>query len=289
MNILVIGGTRYMGVHLVKYLLSDGHKVTIATRGQTRDCFGGDVDRIILDRTNPESLYNALNDKHFDVAYDSLAYCSNDIKYLLEALRCNKYIEISTMSVYPKIKPQLTEADFKPEAYPLKWCRRNDFPYDEVKRQAESALFQVYGNIPAAAIRFPYVIGEDDYTKRLFFYVEHIMNSIPMYINNRNEKMAFIQSQEAGRFLAWMANNDFCGCINAASYGNISLSDIISYIEDKTNKKALLLDTGEEAPYNGTPEYSMDLRKAEELGFQFSDLNMWIYNLLDTYINGLRQ
>ncbi len=285
MNILVIGGTRYMGVHLVKHLLSDGHKVTIATRGQAIDNFGINVSRIFLDRTNPESLYNALNDKNFDIAYDSLAYSSNDIKYLLEVLKCNKYIEVSTMSVYPKPKKQLVEGDFKPESYELKWCSRNDYPYDETKRQAECALFQVYNDISAVAIRFPFVIGEDDYTKRLYFYVEHIVNSIPMYIDNLKEKMTFIQSKEAGKFLAWMANNDFFGYINAASNGSVSLYDIISYIENKTNMKAVLSDTGDKAPYNETLEFSMDLSKSEEIGFRFSKLDTWLYNLLDLYIN----
>ncbi len=39
MNILVIGGTRFMGKHLVLELIKSGHKVTIATRGRTADPF----------------------------------------------------------------------------------------------------------------------------------------------------------------------------------------------------------------------------------------------------------
>ncbi len=37
MKILVIGGTRYFGIHMVNKLLERGHKVTIATRGKTPD------------------------------------------------------------------------------------------------------------------------------------------------------------------------------------------------------------------------------------------------------------
>ncbi|MGH4123418.1 MAG: NAD-dependent epimerase/dehydratase family protein [Clostridium sp.] len=33
MNILVLGGTRFFGVHLVDNLLKNGHQVTIANRG----------------------------------------------------------------------------------------------------------------------------------------------------------------------------------------------------------------------------------------------------------------
>lgn len=40
MNILMLGGTRFFGIHTVKALLSKGHAVTIATRGITKDEFG---------------------------------------------------------------------------------------------------------------------------------------------------------------------------------------------------------------------------------------------------------
>ena len=44
MNILVIGGTRFFGIHMVNELLTAGHDVTIATRGNASDSFGDKVD-----------------------------------------------------------------------------------------------------------------------------------------------------------------------------------------------------------------------------------------------------
>ena len=284
MNILVLGGTRYMGVHLVKYLLGNGHHVTIATRGNTVDHFGDSIKRIILERTNAVSIQKALHSQTFDVVYDSLAYCSNDVKYLLDTLKCSRYIQTSSLSVYTHYKENILEDDFNPHLYPLKWCTRDDYDYGEVKRQAECAIFQVYKDVPSVAVRFPYVIGKDDYTKRLYFYVEHVLNSVPMCIDNINEPMAFINSDEAGRFLAWLADHDFCGCINAGSYGSISLQQMIDYIENKSGKKAILSADGEKAPYNGTTKYSISLRKAENIGFTFSHIDAWIYGLLDEYM-----
>ena len=46
----------------------------------------------------------------------------------------------------------------------------------------------------------------------------------------------------------------------------------------------VFLDTGDEAPYNGEPEYSINTDKAETLGFQFTNLKDWIYDLIDYYI-----
>lgn len=46
MNILVIGGTRFFGIHMVNELLTAGYDVTIATRGKASDSFGDKVKRI---------------------------------------------------------------------------------------------------------------------------------------------------------------------------------------------------------------------------------------------------
>ena len=46
----------------------------------------------------------------------------------------------------------------------------------------------------------------------------------------------------------------------------------------------VFLDTGDEAPYNGETEYSINTEKAETLGFQFTNLKDWIYDLIDYYI-----
>lgn len=75
MKILVIGGTRYFGIHMVNKLLEQGHEVTIATRGKTPDSYGDKVERITIQRTNEESMREALQGKHFDVVIDKIAYC----------------------------------------------------------------------------------------------------------------------------------------------------------------------------------------------------------------------
>jgi len=51
------------------------------------------------------------------------------------------------------------------------------------------------------------------------------------------------------------------------------------------DKKAIIDKTGDNAPYNGEPEYSINTDKAEELGFRFSNLKDWIYDLIDYYMD----
>lgn len=55
-------------------------------------------------------------------------------------------------------------------------------------------------------------------------------------------------------------------------------------MEQKTATKAVLDKNGDPAPYHGEPEYSINTDKANQLGFAFSHLKNWIYDLIDYYI-----
>jgi nucleoside-diphosphate-sugar epimerase len=284
MKILVLGGTRFFGIRMVQDLLKMGHEVAIGTRGLSKDPFGEQVKRIALDRSNGESLRQALQGKNFDLVIDKIAYCSNDIKRLLDFIDCQKYIYMSTTAVYAPKKINLVEEDFDPLAMDLVWCERKDFPYGQVKMQAEAAITQKYPGQKYIAVRYPVVLGKDDYTKRLLFYAEHVARSVPMYIDNLDAQMSFIRSDEAGAFMAFLADKNFCGAVNGASKGTVSLREIIEFLEKKTGKKALLSADGEAAPYNGESEFSVNTDKAKALGFEFSDVNDWIYDLLEYFL-----
>ncbi|GKX30747.1 epimerase [Vallitalea longa] len=284
MKILVLGGTRFFGVHMVNALIKNGHDVTIATRGLTKDNFGEKVDRIIIERTSSDSMAKAFGSKHYDVVCDNLAYCSNDVKYLLDNIECNRYVMTSSASVYDNLHMGITESEYDPYTYGLKWCSRNDYIYPEIKRQAECALFRAYPHVQAVAVRFPYVIGQDDYTERLYFYVNSIVNGIPMNINGLDEQIPFVKSSEAGQFIAWIAERDFTGPINGNNVGTITLHEIIDYVERKTNKKAIYSLEGAEGPYNGVESFDLDTKYAKDSGHRFTELDEWIYKLMDCYI-----
>lgn len=284
MKILVIGGTRFFGIHMVEELLKAGHEITIATRGLASDSYGDKVKRIVIERTNEESIKKAFQGLHYDVVIDKIAYCSNDIRYVMGNVSCDKYIYMSSTSVYNPKHINTIEDDFDGSSKDFVWCDRMAFPYEEIKRQAEYALWQNYADKKWVAVRYPFAIGKDDYTKRLLFYVEHTMKSLPMNIDNLDDQMGYIRSDEAGKFIAFLVDKDVEGAINGSAQGTISLKEIIDYVEKKTGTKAIIDNEGDAAPYNGEPEYSMNTEKANALGFNFSVLNDWIYELLDYYI-----
>ncbi len=215
---------------------------------------------------------------------DKIAYCSNDIKSVMDVVDCDKYIHMSSTAVYDPKHIDTREEDFDAQRRKLIWCSRGAFPYAEIKRQAECALYQAYGDQNWVTVRYPFVIGKDDYTGRLLFYVEHTMKSIPMYIDNLDCQMGFIHSDEAGEFMAFLVDKDFRGAVNGCAAGTISLREIIQYVEERTGTKAVLDENGDEAPYNDEVAYSINTDKASELGYTFSNLKDWIYDLIDYYI-----
>ena len=284
MKILVMGGTRFFGIHMVNELLAKGHDVTIATRGKVSDEYGSKVKRVVIERTSEKSMKTTLSGRHYDVVIDKIAYCSNDIKYVMESVDYNKYIHMSSAAVYEPKHINTMESEFDGVSKELVWCDRKAFPYEEIKRQAECALWQEYSNRNWIAVRYPFVIGKDDYTKRLLYYVEHTIKSIPMNIDKLDYQMGYIRSDEAGKFMAFLVDKDVRGAINGSSEGTISIREILEYVEKKTGTKAIIDKIGDNAPYNGVPEYSINTEKAIGLGFRFSALQDWIYELLDYYI-----
>ena len=93
MKILVIGGTRFFGIHMIGELLSHGHEVTIATRGHAEDEFGDRVNRLMMDAADAGSVKVALEGTFYDVVIDKVAYSSADIRRICEVIRCRKFIK----------------------------------------------------------------------------------------------------------------------------------------------------------------------------------------------------
>lgn len=270
MDVLVLGGTRFFGVHLVKSLLRNGHSVTIATKGIAHDSFGDSVSRIILDRNSAESLKENLGDRRFDVIVDNICYSPNNTKKLLDCAQTDRYVFTSSTAVYQS-GLNIAESAFNPLEYKVQYGERADFSYDEGKRLCEAAAFQKY-NIQTAAVRFPVVIGTNDYTQRLYFYVDRIVRGVPIKVSNIDTQMSFITCEQAGEFLAFMAESNFAGSINACGDGVISIRRILEIIEEATGQKAIISENGEESSYNSYQNCTVNSSKAKKLGFNFDKL-----------------
>ena len=101
---LVLGGTAFIGRHLVEILLNEGHDVSILNRGGSTPPDG--VEQLVADRKEPDSVRRALTGRDFDVVYDvsaSVQVASVDsIADLIQMLdgHCGLYEFVSSIAAY---------------------------------------------------------------------------------------------------------------------------------------------------------------------------------------------
>jgi len=277
-----------MGRHLTRALLREGHEVTLANRGQTPDDFGDTVQRVRMNRSDESSIRGSLENTRFDLVYDSLAYCTGDVRRLLPYIGDARYIQTSSASVY-NLTDAVREDDFDPRIYPVQDCERSGVTYAEGKRQAEAAASQEFPDSRSVLVRFPYVIGEDDYTGRLRFYVEQMIRHLPISCANPRAAGSFIDSRDAGNFLAFLANQSFVGPINAACEGVISIAGICSYITTRTGIEPVFSTKGEPSPYDISTDYHLDTNAALSLGYCFQPLEARLREVLDCMIDSEKE
>lgn len=288
MKILVLGGTRFFGTHLVKSLIKDGHKVIVATRGNAEFPFKDQIQFEKADRNNLDDLKRLAEYGPFDLIYDQICMSAKNANDACIAFKgkCTRYIFTSTGSVYDlQDGVELSEDLFDQNHYPVNLEDTNPYNYQEAKRQAE-AVFAQTASFPAVMVRFPIVLGHDDYTNRLKFHVDAIKEGREIYFPNPMSKMGYIQSHVAGQFLNFIGKHEFIGAVNAVGTGYISLADLVIVIEDKTGKQAIIAkeatDTNH-SPFGFDKDLMMPNKKGISLGFQFDVLSEFLPELVEWY------
>lgn len=289
MKVLVLGGTRYFGRHLILDLLEKGHSVIVATRGNLDFPFKDEVNFIKADRKNLEDLKSLASLGPFDVIYDQICMNALDATNAVNAFKnqCKRYIFTSSGSVYDFVDDHLlVEEDFDYKTYPMNLTPTDPPDYQEDKRQAE-VVFGDQNFFPVAMVRFPIVLGMDDYTERLKFHVKRIFNSEPIYFPRLDSKLSFVDSDEAGKFLSFLGEQTFYGAINCADDKTISLRELVSLIETKTNKKFIAGDIDNkthQSPFGTEKDFMMSNALAKSLGFKFNDLREYLADLINQLI-----
>jgi len=295
-NVLVLGGTRFMGIRLVEKLLSKNYNVTIAVRGTRQDSFGDKVKRIYLDRLNEEVVAQKLKGKYYDIVIDNSAYCSLSVDNILKYLECGRYIQVSSVAVYPEEgKEKKSESDFPScsEKYEISG-QLND--YQKGKREAECIALQKFKEVSTAIARIPFVVEPDnmdvpELNSRLSSYVKALFKGTPLYVDDPDYICSFIRTDEEAEFLIHLAESDYSGVVNISSEGHITVREIMDYLEQKTGKKFVLSENGILHSFNrkhlklNSSGFWFDLQVAKSIGYKPRKLSDWIYALLDKYID----
>jgi nucleoside-diphosphate-sugar epimerase len=190
MEILVIGGNRFMGRSLVWRLLFGGHRVTVLNRGGAGDPFGPRVERLVADRGS-DAFDQAVAGRRFDRVIDFAAFTGEEVARAARALagRVGHYVMISTGQVYLVREGCPTpsrEGDYEGPVMqaPPTPADHEDWAYGVGKRQAEDALVAAgaAGQLAATRIRIPMVNGEGDPKRRIESYLWRLLDGGPLLV-----------------------------------------------------------------------------------------------------------
>lgn len=287
-QILVIGGNRFFGKRLIEKLIANGDHVTVLNRGHLDDGFGHKVERIICDRDDVLKFKSSVQHKAWDIVYDQVCFDAHQAKVAIEIFsgHTKKFIFTSTVSVYSQ-EGDLHEDDFNPKTYKYDKILTREENYGEAKRQCEAVFFN-QDTMPVVAVRFPIVMGPDDYTERLKFYVDKIKNSEPVYLPNLDAQMSFIHAADAAEGLFILGNINFTGPVNMASRAPLRLCELVKFIEQNVGKKALIhsevQSAGEKSPYGLEKDWFVNIDRALSLGFKPTEITEWIVAVIKNYL-----
>ncbi|CAO2832514.1 unnamed protein product [Amaranthus hypochondriacus] len=115
-KILIMGGTRFIGIFLSRLLVKEGHQVTLFTRGKAPiaqqlpgesdadfDDFSSKILHLKGDRQDSDFVKSSLAAEGFDVVYDINGREAVEVEPILDALpKLEQYIYCSSAGVYLK-------------------------------------------------------------------------------------------------------------------------------------------------------------------------------------------
>lgn len=176
MRILVVGGTRFIGRHVVEYALQREHDVTIFHRGRTGADLFRDDDRVEHRTGDRNADLSALAEGEWGATVDTCAYVPRQVHQLADALgeRGGHHLLVSSVSAYQAPDgPGYTEDSPLLELDDPTVEEVTDSTYGGLKVLCERAATERHGP-DTVIVRPTYVIGPDDYTWRFPWWVTRL-------------------------------------------------------------------------------------------------------------------
>jgi len=207
MHLLVLGGTVFLGRHIVYAALTRGHTVTLFNRGrQGRALFPG-VERLVGDRDGDVS---ALRGRRFGAAIDCSGYRPDQVARSTEALAggIGHITFISSISAYARFAPDVRYDEAAPLA-------TGDVGYGALKARAEEAVAAALpGRV--ACVRPGLIVGPHDPTGRFTYWPARIARGGTVLAPGRPARpVQFIDARDLAAFCITLAERRAAGPFNA--------------------------------------------------------------------------
>ncbi|MFW6376749.1 MAG: NAD-dependent epimerase/dehydratase family protein [archaeon] len=175
---LVIGGTRFIGRHVVEDLREHGYDVTIFNRGTHENPFADaeDVEHVQGDRTDDGDLADAAAIDP-DLVIDCVAYYPRDVRTATRIFDdVDAYVYVSSGDAYGREEIPKREGET-----PLEPCTEDQATddtgetYGNRKAEGDRAIFEAADRgVNAFSVRPCIVYGPHDYRERLDYWIDRV-------------------------------------------------------------------------------------------------------------------
>ena len=199
MKLLVLGGTVFVGRHVVEAALARGDEVTVFNRGRTGLGLFPEVERLVGDR---DGGLDALRGRGWDVVVDASGYIPRVVRQSAELLAdaVRRYCFVSSMSVYAEFTNPLTEES--------RVCTLDDPAnedvsknYGELKAACERVVEEIYGE-RALLVRPGKVSGPHDPTGGFTYWSVRVARGGEVLAPGPPDQ--FVQYIDARDLAAWI-------------------------------------------------------------------------------------
>ena len=177
MRILIMGGTRFIGVYLTQILLEQGHEVVLFNRGNKPTPAG--VAVIQGDRTDAAALKEKLAGQQFDAIFDNNGRELSDTQPLAEIFQgqVQHFIYMSSAGVYLK-SDQMPHREGDPVD-----------PKSRHKGKHDTESYLMAQGLPFTSIRPTYIYGPQNYNALESWFFDRIVHDRPIPIPSHGQHL----------------------------------------------------------------------------------------------------
>lgn len=220
MKLLVLGGTQFVGRHVVEAALSRGHQVTLFHRGRTHPGLFPEAEEILGDR---DGGLGALKGRKWDAVIDVNGYFPRLVRDSARLLKgsVERYIFVSTLSVLanPSIPNQDEKATLAtPPDSSVEEITKDT--YGGLKAACETA---VESEMPGRTIviRPGFIVGPWDHTGRFNYWLRRFGEGGEMLVpGDPGAPVQFIDVRDLAAFILRMAESKGTGIYHAVGPRN---------------------------------------------------------------------
>jgi 2'-hydroxyisoflavone reductase len=218
-DILLIGGTSFVGRHTAEAASARGHRLTFFHRGQTGAGLFRGSEHVYGDRDNDLGL---LRGRSWDAAVDVCAYLPRHVEQATDVLAgaVERYCYVSTVSAYKPVgSTGFTECSALFDAGDLVDPRTevvDDATYGPLKALGDIAARRAFG-ARALIVRPTYVIGPDDISDRFAYWVRRASASGAMLaVEPADAPIQLTDVRDLGAFVVDLLEQEAFGAYNVA-------------------------------------------------------------------------